>query len=132
MVVVYQHELKIIPTHNTLLKLYASGPVQTPLFQTKTCSWSRKNRTYKRYQCKQVLKNLKDAAYNIEIMEKREEKKQNNRKEDEKRPRDLKDTSTPSAKEWDPNQDAKENELSAKEKLERSKDIRKPNDSDQA
>lgn len=65
-------------------------------------------------------------------MENLEEKKQNNRKDDEKRPHDSKDKTTPSAKEWDPNQDPKGNELSDEEKLERNKDVRKPNDTDSA
>lgn len=65
-------------------------------------------------------------------MENREEKKQNNRKEDEKRPQDSKEKTTPSAKEWDPNRDSKEDGLSDDDKLERHKEVRKSNDSDSA
>ncbi|OBX24955.1 hypothetical protein LX77_01789 [Gelidibacter algens] len=65
-------------------------------------------------------------------MENRKEKKQNNRKQDETRPQEVKDKTTPSEKEWDPDRDPNEEALSDDEKLERNRDVRKPNDSDSA
>jgi hypothetical protein len=65
-------------------------------------------------------------------MENLEEKKQNNRKQDERRSQDTKDKTTPSAKEWDPNRESEADALSTDEKLERSKDVRKPDNSGNA
>lgn len=64
-------------------------------------------------------------------MEKPEEKKQNNRKEDEKRHPDSKNNDKPNAKEWDPSKNKKDNSLNDKQKIEALKDVRKPKDANE-
>lgn len=67
-------------------------------------------------------------------MEKPEEKKQNNRKEDEKRPRksDSENNTAPSEKEWDPERDVKKARQSDDQKLKALKSVRPTKDSDSA
>lgn len=63
-------------------------------------------------------------------MEKPEEKKQNNRKEDEKRNPDSENNAPSKEKEWDPNRDDHDTDNVKKdeEKLKALKDIRSPKD----
>ncbi|MBJ7881424.1 hypothetical protein [Gelidibacter salicanalis] len=67
-------------------------------------------------------------------MEKPEDKKQNNRKEDEKRPResDSENNTTPSEKEWDPKSEGNKKAQSDDDKIKALKGIRSNKDSENA
>ena len=65
-------------------------------------------------------------------MEDSKEKKQNNRREDEKRNPDSKDNTASKEKEWDPNTDAKDEEVADNEKLIALKNIRRPHNDENA
>lgn len=64
-------------------------------------------------------------------MEKSEERKQNNRKEDERRHPESENNAPSKEKEWDPNRDHKEDEVKDEEKLKALKDVRRPKDAEE-